>query len=126
MLRHILYSEETCIAVHRTGSNDGTIRLWKLDTTRSSSSSISCELLCEVNAGVRITCLCSYTSKSRKKTGGGKAKGNGGDEEEEEDEEEESDLKETTKAEKRRADDSKQDGKSAESTTTNGKKVKFS
>ena len=42
--------------------------MWELNVK---DDSISCELVCEVNAGVRISCLCSFTKRTTNSSSGG-------------------------------------------------------
>merc|ERR1712183_1119015 len=100
-----------------TGSNDGWIKMWKL---KRSESTFENELVCEVNAGVRITCMCSYTkqkppTKSKEQKSGGKLV----EEMDEGEEEEEVTDKEEVETSKRTTDDGK------ETEIKSSKKVKF-
>jgi WD40 repeat protein len=49
-----------------SGSNDGMIKVWKI---KLDSDALKCEgeLLCEVNSGVRISCMCSYVRTRNQK-----------------------------------------------------------
>merc|ERR1712228_259673 len=102
------------------GSNDGWIKLWSLRVTEESPS---CELICQVNAGVRITCLCSFTKRnSLTEEGKGKTKS----EDNEEGETEKGDVKTTKRSENDANDDDEDKAEVENAGRTPGKKVKFS
>jgi len=104
-----------------TGSNDGWIKLWELNYSLETPP--SCHLICEVNSGVRISCLCSFTKRRNVPEGGkGKSKDEKMGEEEEDMETEEKEQKL-----KRGTTESVTDvNGSGKLERTPGKKVKFS
>lgn len=100
-----------------SGSNDGWIKVWKL---KKSESSFDNDLVCEANADVRITCLCSYTKRNNQ-TNSRKQKSGETEAEDMMVEEEEVEKKdEEDKNTKRLNKDS------GDSTNKSSKKVKFS